>query len=191
MPDEPTLGVTDLPMLVGELTAEVRNLTKAHRRKRVSDAMLAGVVVMLGVFVLLYYFVELPDRRDAIQNQIGDLACTGVRLRPPGFSATYDKIRRDYHCPPYNPADAPDVNSPSAAPRTRVVPGPTVTAPARPGPTVTRTPTAGAAPRAVTRTATATVTAPAPPAKTRTVVRSRTVTVTATPTCVVLHLICR
>ncbi len=76
--------VKELTAAVGVLKVGVDSLTSAHRRKRFGDAVLAVVVVVGFMLIGAYYFIELPDRRQEVREQISNLACYAVRLRPPG-----------------------------------------------------------------------------------------------------------
>jgi hypothetical protein len=190
--DETRAEIASLRQDVKLLTTGVAVLSDRLQRRRIRDGVLAAVVAVMLVSGLWYFFIELPDRRADTRNQIRGLACYAVRLRPPGYSAASDDIRKRYDCPPFDQAllqpGAPTVAPTPSATITRSVPGPT------------RTVGAGAAPAPATRTATVTATpragalrtvtvAPRGRTQTRTVVRTVVRTVPG-PTTTITRGIC-
>lgn len=138
--------VVKLTAAVEALSSVVEVLSGRLRRKRISDALLAFVVVGMLVSGALYYFVELPGRRADTRNQIRDLACYAVRLRAPGYSPTSDALRARYRCPPYDPAAAASASAANPTPTS-----PTSTSGASDPPRGAQRPSTGAAPATATR----------------------------------------
>lgn len=168
----------DLRSVVKELTSAVVELVQQYKAKKWKDRISYVVTTVLVIFLAYYFLVDLPDRRENTR----DLACYAVKLRPSGYSATTDSLRKAYDCPPFDPASVPS-GVPTVEPR----PGSTVTR-SEPGPTRTVTrPAADPAVRTVTRTVTVPAPAPSPvvltrnrpvpgPTTTRVVTRTATVT---------------
>ncbi len=183
-PDNDVDDARSLPELVTELTDAVKRLTAKFERKRISDAVLGVVVAAMAAAISLYYFVELPGRREDIRSQLRDSNCYNVRLTPPGLDPQVDDIRQRYDCDPYRRPSSTRTATPSS------VPQPRTTAVPRPTATVTR-PAAASATRTTVQ-ATRTVSAPRPAATRTVTVRPPARTVTArvtvtapapTPTC--------
>lgn len=169
---------------IRDLVVEVKGLRSSFKRVRNTNRVQAVMIVAMLILGVLFY-LDTVDRRQAISN----LACFAVRLHPNSYSGTVAAIRRQYHCPPFDPSDVP---TPTAGPTATATATTTVIVPGKPGATRTvavPTPQPGA-----TRTVTApgAVRTQTVPGRVRTVTRTvtRTATVTVSPSRCVLPPVC-